>query len=97
MGDNSREAGMIRFVRMGCFPRVRRLFFVRRAISSSTFDREGTTIRFVGLPFVSTSREGWRTGAVKPKGIRFGEVTVFCGVQKVFSVRRTATSGGFSC
>jgi len=65
MGDSSREAGMIRFVRMTCFPRVRRLFLVRKAITSGTLKPESTTIRFVGLPFVFTSREGWRTDAAK--------------------------------
>jgi hypothetical protein len=42
---------------------------------------EVRTIRFVGLPFALTSREGWRTDAVKPRVIRFVEISAFSGVQ----------------
>jgi hypothetical protein len=42
---------------------------------------EVRTIRFVGLAFAFTSREGWRTDAVKPRVIRFAEISAFSGVQ----------------
>ena len=55
-----REAGMIRFVRMTCFPRIRRLFFIRKAADSVVKVR---TIRFVGLPFVFANPWGRGTDA----------------------------------
>jgi hypothetical protein len=37
-GQNMGEAGMIRFVKMAIFPGVQQLFFIRRAITSGTFN-----------------------------------------------------------
>jgi hypothetical protein len=42
---------------------------------------EVRAIRFCGLPFILTSREGRRTDAAKPRVIRFAEISAFSGVQ----------------
>jgi hypothetical protein len=49
-------------------------------------------IRFVSLPVVSTRREGWRTDAAKRGMIRFVEIAVFSGVQRLFSIRKATDS-----
>jgi hypothetical protein len=65
-GNSTGEAGMIRFVETAIFRGVEQLFLIRKTITSGRFSCQGTTIRFVGLPFVFASREGWRTAAGKP-------------------------------
>jgi len=42
MGDSSREAGMIRFVKTAIFREVRRLFLIRKAIAYGRLDPEST-------------------------------------------------------
>ena len=80
-GKSTGESGMIRSVRMTCFPGVRRLCFIRGAVISGRLNLESTTIRFVGLPVVFTRRGGWWTDPAKLGMIRFVEITVFSGVQ----------------
>ena len=42
---------------------------------------EARLMRFVGLPFILTSGEGSRTGAAKPRAIRFVEISAFSAIQ----------------
>ena len=64
-GKGMREAGMIRFGKRVVLPGIEQLVFVRKETSSGTFNPKLRTIRFVGLPSVFTSGEGWRTDAMK--------------------------------
>ena len=54
-------------------------------------------IRFVGLPFAFTRRDGRGTGAAKLKMIRFVKMTIFSGIQQLFFIRKAITCGRFSC
>jgi hypothetical protein len=60
---------------------VRQIFLVRKAITPLHSTVEARLIRFVGLSSVSTSGDGRRTGAAKPRAIRFAEISAFSGVQ----------------
>lgn len=90
-----RQAGVIRFVAMSCFRELGRSFFVRKATISGTFDPNVYMIRFVGLPAVLTSGEGWRSDAAKLGRIRSAKIMCFPQIQMLFSTRKVVTSGGF--
>jgi hypothetical protein len=64
-GRDMREGGMICFGERVVFLGIEQLVSVRRETGSGTFDPKLHTVRFVGLPFVFTSGEGWRTDAAK--------------------------------
>ena len=83
---------MIRFAEMTCFLESGSSFLVRRAITCGTFDPNVYMIRFVGSPFVFTSRGAGRTDAGKLGWIRFVEITCFFHIQMLFFIRKAADS-----
>jgi hypothetical protein len=74
------EGWMIRFAEMA-FPELDSSSSYVRRLRPADSVVKVRTIRFGGLPFVFASREGQRTDAVKPRVIRFVEISAFSGVQ----------------
>ena len=71
---------MIRFEEMAVSEFGSSSSYARR-LSSADSVVKVRKIRFGGLPLILTSGEGSRTGAGKPRVIRFVEISAFSGIQ----------------
>ena len=66
-GEERGGSGLIRFGKRVVFPGIEQLSFVRKETGSGTFSPKLHTIRFAGLPFVSTSGGSRAADAAKPR------------------------------